>query len=59
MMTNNIATYLQALEVLETLLNQFLDLAGVPLGHILPECISRPSLRILAEVVGGELLALP
>lgn len=41
------------------MLNQLLDLSGVLFLAMLPECISRPSLRILAEIVGGELIALP
>lgn len=51
--------YLQALELLQAMLNQLLDLSGVLFLAMLPECISRPSLRILAEIVGGELIALP
>jgi hypothetical protein len=41
------------------MLNQFLHLAGILLALVLSESISRPSLRILAEVVRLELRALP
>jgi hypothetical protein len=41
------------------MLNQLLNFARVLLANMLSEGISRPSLGILAKVVGGKLVALP
>lgn len=57
--TSLIQAYLQDLKLLQPLLYQLLDLPRVLDAAVLPEGISRPALRILSEVVGGELVALP
>jgi hypothetical protein len=51
--------YLHHLQVLQSLLHQFLDGPRVLDILVLVEGISRPPLRVLAEIVGCELLALP
>lgn len=51
-------SYLHCLQLLETLLDKFLDLARVLFSLVLVKGISRSSLRVLAEVVGRKLLAL-
>jgi len=50
---------LEDLEVLQALLNQLLDPARVVHRPVVAEGISRPPLRVLSVVIGGELLALP
>ncbi len=51
--------HLQDLQLLETLLYQLLDLARILHVLVLSESISRSALGVLAEVVGGKLIALP
>jgi hypothetical protein len=52
-------TYFQHLQLLDTLLHKLLypPLIGVIL--MLSEPVARSSLGVLAEIVGGELIALP
>jgi hypothetical protein len=52
------STHLQYLQLLQALLNQLLYFALIALGTGRPESISCPSPGILAEVVGGKLVAL-
>jgi hypothetical protein len=56
---SNFITHLQALKFLDSMLHQLLHLSAILLALMLSESISRPSLRILSEVVRSELRALP
>jgi hypothetical protein len=51
-------TDLQNLQLLVSLLKQRLHLPLIRLAMVLPKCILGPPLRILAEIVGGELVRL-
>jgi hypothetical protein len=59
LLDNIVITHLQALKLLDPMLDQLLHLSAILLALMLPESISRPSLRILSEVVRSELRALP
>ncbi len=56
---NTSQPYLENLQLLETILNQLLDLARVLLSLVLAKRISRSALGVLAEIVSSDLLALP
>jgi hypothetical protein len=56
---DKLGTHLHHLQLLEPFLYQLLHLPRVCHALVLAEGISRPPLRVLAVVVGRELVALP
>lgn len=55
---NRSSTHLHALQLLQTLLHQLLHFAPIALAYVFPESVPCPPLGVLAEVIGGELIAL-